>query len=77
MRVYLYLAADEDSWWVRELRTYDGQPTPDWITFPGPLFETPLGETYAGDVDARQRLIEGPGERARHHRDPGHDAERP
>ena len=29
MRVNLYLTADEDNWWVRELRTYDGQPTPD------------------------------------------------
>ena len=33
-----------------ELRTYDGQPTPDWIAFPGPLFQTPLDETYTGDV---------------------------
>jgi hypothetical protein len=59
MRVNLYLAADEDSWWVRELRTYDGQPTPNWITFPGPLFETPLGEAYAGDVELDSALIEG------------------
>jgi hypothetical protein len=50
MRMNLYFDADEDSWWVRELRTYDGQPVPDWITFPGPLFETPLGATYTGDV---------------------------
>lgn len=41
---------DEDSWWASDLRTYDGQPTPDWITYRGPLFETPLGETYQGDV---------------------------
>jgi hypothetical protein len=50
MRVNLYLAADEDSWWVRELRTYDGQPTPDWITYRGPLFEAPLGQSYGSDV---------------------------
>jgi hypothetical protein len=55
MRLNLYLDADEDSWWVRELRTYDGQPVPDWITYPGPLFETPLGETYAGDVVLNSR----------------------
>jgi hypothetical protein len=61
MRLNLYLDADEDSWWVRELRTYDGQPTPDWITFPGPLFETPLGEAYAGDVvlDSRNGNVPG------------------
>lgn len=50
MRLFLYLAADEHSWWVRELRAYDGQPTPDWITYPGPLFEAPLGQPYGGDV---------------------------
>jgi hypothetical protein len=50
MRVNLYFRADAEHWWVSELRTYDGQPTPDWITFPGPLFETPLGEAYSGDV---------------------------
>ncbi len=50
MRVNLYFKADTEHWWVSELRTYDGQPTPDWITFPGPLFETPLGEVYNGDV---------------------------
>jgi hypothetical protein len=50
MRLFLYFAADDDSWWVRELRTYDGQPTPDWITYPGPLFEAPLGQPYGGDV---------------------------
>jgi len=59
MRVNLYLTADEDNWWVRELRTYDGQPTPDWITFPGPLFETPLGETKAGNVELDSALLEG------------------
>ncbi len=59
MRVNLYLAADEDNWWVRELRTYDGQPTPDWITFPGPFFETPLDETHQDDVLLDSALIEG------------------
>jgi hypothetical protein len=61
MRLNLYFAADEDSWWVRELRTYDGQPTPDWITFPGPLLETPLGEAYAGDVVLNGRIGSVPG----------------
>ena len=50
MRLNLYLKADAERWWVSELRTYDGQPTPDWITYPGPLFETPLGEAYEDDV---------------------------
>lgn len=50
VRLNLYLAADATSWWISELRTDDGQPIPDWITYPGPLFETPLGEAFHGDV---------------------------
>lgn len=61
MRVNLYFEADADRWWVRELRTYDGQPVPDWITYPGPLFATPLGETYAGDVELHSSLGNVPG----------------
>jgi hypothetical protein len=61
MRLNLYFEADADRWWVRELRTYDGQPVPDWITYPGPLFETPLGETYAGEVELHSSLGNVPG----------------
>jgi hypothetical protein len=59
MRLNLYFEAGVDKWWVRELRTYDGQPVPDWITYPGPLFETPLGEMFAGDVLLDSSLIDG------------------
>lgn len=34
-RVSVYLEADADDWWVSELRTYDGRPVPDRITYPG------------------------------------------
>jgi len=52
MRLYLYFAADDSHWWVTEMRTYDGSSRGGWIHYPGPLFRTPLGGTYAGDVAA-------------------------
>jgi hypothetical protein len=53
MRLSLDLAADETTWWVTEIRTYDGRATgvADWITYRGTFFRTDLGEPYLGDVD--------------------------
>jgi hypothetical protein len=51
MRLNLYFAADDDSWWVSEIRSYDGLPDGDWISYGGPFFETPLGFGWAGDFD--------------------------
>lgn len=50
-RLYLYFDADATDWWVSEARIYDNQqPDPDWITFPGPLFRTPIGEAFHGEI---------------------------
>jgi hypothetical protein len=49
MRLSIYLAADDTHWWVTEMRTYDGSPRGEWIDYPGPLFRTPLGDSYVGD----------------------------
>ncbi len=49
-RLYMYLAADESDWWVDEIRTFDGSADGDWIGYPGPLFKTPVGEPFYGDV---------------------------
>jgi hypothetical protein len=49
-RLNLYFAADETDWWVSELRTYNGRPDGDWISYGGPLFRTPIGESFRGDV---------------------------
>jgi hypothetical protein len=68
MRLFIYLAADERTWWVTEIRTYDGRPlgSQDWLTwggfsglpFPGgKLLETPLGTAWSGDLD----LVDGVG----------------
>ncbi|MDP8905529.1 MAG: hypothetical protein M3N29_09525 [Chloroflexota bacterium] len=51
MRLNLYFAADDASWWVTELRVYDGRPRGDWITFRGPLSRTERGRSFVGDVD--------------------------
>jgi hypothetical protein len=51
MRLYVYFAADERDWWVSEMRTYDGRSPGEWVYYEGPLFRTPLGESFRGDVD--------------------------
>jgi hypothetical protein len=51
MRLNIYFAANGTNWWVSELRTYNGHQNGDWVYFDGPLFTTPLGSAYTGDVD--------------------------
>lgn len=51
MRLNMYFAADETHWWVSEIRTYDGMPIPDWVTYRGPFFRTERGSAYEGTVD--------------------------
>ena len=46
----MYFEADDTDWWVREIRTYDGQAQGDWVTANGPFFKTPLGAAFEGDV---------------------------
>jgi hypothetical protein len=53
MRLFMYFAADDDSWWVSEMRTYDGSPNGEWIYYHGRFFEAPLGLGWAGDFDER------------------------
>ena len=55
MRLNFYVHADDSSWWVAEIKTYDGFQTGEWISYRGiadsPLFVTPHGERFSGDVD--------------------------
>jgi hypothetical protein len=51
MRLNMYFAADDTSWWVSEIRTYNGQHPGDWIYYYGEFFRTPKGAIYTGDVD--------------------------
>jgi hypothetical protein len=51
MRLFFYFAADAHDWWVSNLTTYNGRSNPDWIGYRGPLFRSPLGSAFVGDVD--------------------------
>jgi hypothetical protein len=51
MRMNLYLAADAESWWVSEARTYNGKKGGEWVTYKGPLCKAKLGEAFKGDVE--------------------------
>ncbi len=51
MRLYLYLHADGEQWWLDELRTRDGREPAEWVTYPGPLLRAPLGEPWTGDIE--------------------------
>jgi hypothetical protein len=53
-RMFIDFEADETDWWVSKIRVYDGlQDEPEWIEFQGPLWKTPRGETFEGDVYLR------------------------
>jgi hypothetical protein len=50
MRLYIYFRADDQNWWAFEIRTYDGQPDGEWITYiDGPFFMTPLGQPFTAE----------------------------
>lgn len=51
MRLFIYFAADSADWWVTEMRTYDGRSPGNWAYYDGPLFRTPIGRTFRGNVD--------------------------
>jgi hypothetical protein len=55
-RMNLYFKADEDEWWISEIRTYDGFEEGEWINFVvvgqmwNDMMRTPKRGTYEGDV---------------------------
>lgn len=49
-RLYMYFGSDGTDWWVDEIRTRDGYDPAEWIYAYGPFFQTPLGDSYEGDV---------------------------
>ena len=62
-RLYLYFAADGLDWWITEVRTRDGYPDADWITYEGSfLAATPRGESYEGDLHLKGGDGRVPGE---------------
>lgn len=51
MRLFIYFHSDGVRWWSDEMRTYDAQPSGDWLYYLGTFFETPVGGTFHGDID--------------------------
>lgn len=53
MRYFIYFQADGTKWWSDEMRTYDGQPSPntDWLFYYGRFFQSPYGSAFHGDID--------------------------
>ncbi len=53
MRVNLYFSGDATSWWVSEIRAYDGKAMPkaEWMTAIGKWFQSPIGQPWTGDID--------------------------
>lgn len=51
-RLYLYFAADETSWWIRQISTYDGGGNAKrWVDYPtGQYAKTALGSVWQGDL---------------------------
>jgi hypothetical protein len=60
-RVFLYFASDGVDWWVREIRTYDGQVDGEWVepSAQGEYFRSPLGSAFVGDLDLPNLQIKG------------------
>lgn len=50
MRLYIYLRANDERWWLDELRTRDGREPAEWVTYPGPLLSASLGQPFLGDL---------------------------
>lgn len=53
MRLNIYFGANAKEWWSSEIRTYDGQMSPEWLYYLGEFFHQPLGKAYVGDLSFR------------------------
>jgi hypothetical protein len=51
MRLNVYFGGDASSWWVDEIRTYNGAPDGQWLYARGTFFKTAIGSTWTGDQD--------------------------
>ncbi len=55
-RMNLYFGADDDEWWISEIRTYDGFEQGEWLNYAvvgqmwNDMLRTPKRDTYEGDV---------------------------
>jgi hypothetical protein len=61
MRLFLYLANDATSWWVSEVRVYNGATKGEWLYAKGPFFQAPLGAAWQGNKDIAMTDVDGVG----------------
>ena len=61
MRLSLYFGGDASTWWVSEVRIYNGAAGGKWLYAKGPFFQTPLGAGWAGDQDILMTDVDGVG----------------
>jgi hypothetical protein len=64
MRLSFYLVADQERWWVDQIRTYGGFPNPgghSWLEYDGSPIGAALGEAWEGDLDLSADVGEVPG----------------
>lgn len=50
MRMNLYFAADKKTWWVSEVRVYDGNKKANWITLKKQIFKTAIKASLVGST---------------------------
>lgn len=60
MRLYMYFAVDNGQWKVTEIRTYNGQPSGDWLFYNG-FTGGSLGSAYTGSMDINNTSGSGNG----------------
>ncbi|MFL5670485.1 MAG: anti-sigma factor family protein, partial [Chloroflexota bacterium] len=51
MRMNFYFRGDGSSYWVDEIRIYDGAPRGEWLTARGVYFKALAGNAWTGDQD--------------------------
>lgn len=49
MRLFVYFTSDGREWWSNEIRTYNGNVNPEWVTYEGEFFRRPLGTPFVGE----------------------------
>ena len=54
-RLYLYFGGDATSWWVDEIRIYNGAQQGEWLYATGQFFRSPLGTVWRGNLDIEMR----------------------
>jgi hypothetical protein len=54
MRFFTYFyAPDTTGWFSNEMRTYNGQPSVDWLFYSGTFFKSAIGTSFHGNIDLR------------------------